>query len=124
MLLALKNDDLFNLVASLDVVLNGLSAAFGTMNSVRRELGQRIKPDAVEGHVFTGTFDNAQFLALRPLMVEVNTLVEKSRADAKRNVEVSSVALDKLQSVFREKLGMAYKIESKARPKNASPVSS
>jgi hypothetical protein len=57
-------------------------------------------------------------------MVEVNTLVEKIRADAKRNVEVSSVALDKLQSVFREKLGMAYKIESKARPKNASPVSS
>jgi hypothetical protein len=55
MLLALKNDDVFNLVASLDVVLNGLSAAFGTMNSVRRELGQRIKPDAVVGHVFTGT---------------------------------------------------------------------
>jgi hypothetical protein len=49
MLLALKNDDVFNLIASLDVVLNGLSAAFGTMNSVRRELGQRIKPDAVVG---------------------------------------------------------------------------
>ena len=116
MLLALKNNDVFNLVVSMDVIHNSLSNAVKLLTTERRALTERLKVDEAEGAVLSGVADEDQFLALRSRMIEVNTLIEGIRAEAKRDVDESGEALDCLNKVLRDKLGLAYKLEPKVKP--------
>ena len=115
MLLALKNDDLFNVIAPMDVVHNSLIEAFRVLSKERRALAQRLRPDNAHGELLRGTLDRQQFLELRPYMIEVNSLVAKIREDAAHNFELATDALDRLQNLFREKLGLQVKLEFKTR---------
>jgi hypothetical protein len=95
MLLALKNDDVFNLVASMDVIHNGLSNAAKVFNEERRALTERLRHDEAKGAVLSGGFDSReQMLALRPRMIDVNSLIEAIRANAKRDSMESCDALN------------------------------
>ena len=118
MLLALKNDDIFNLVLSMDVIHNSLSQTVKVLNTERIALTERLKTDEAEGAVLTSMLNQDQVLALRPRMIDVNSLIEQIRADAKRDFEESDEALNGLQKFLRDKLGLAYKLESKVKPKD------
>lgn len=116
MLLSLKDDDVFNSVVSMDVIHNSLSGAVQLLTTERKALSERLKADEADGVVLSGVADRDQFLALRPRMIEVNSLSEQIRAEAKRSFEESSEALDRLTGLLREKLGLAYKLVPKAEP--------
>ena len=119
MLLALKNDDMFNLVLPMDVIHNSLNDAAKVLNTERAALTERLQVDEAEGAAFSSTLDKDQTLALRPRMINVNSLIESIRADAKRGFEESGEALDRLQEVFRDRLGLAYKLKPTVKQNDA-----
>jgi hypothetical protein len=80
-------------------------------------LTQQLIPDRVEGTVLSGRLSDAQMLAHRPKMIEVNSLIEQIRAQAKNNLGEAGDALTRLQSVLREKLDLKYKLEVITNPK-------
>ena len=57
-------------------------------------------------------------LALRPRMIDVNSLIVNIRAHAKKGLEESDQALNGLHEVLRDKLGVVYKLESTVKPKD------
>ena len=115
MVLGLKNVDVFNLVLQMDVIHNSLIAAVKVLNTERRALTEKLKADEAEGAVLSSTLDMDQMLALRPRMIDVNSLIVSIRADAKRGFEESNQALNGLHEVLRDKLGIAYKLESRVK---------
>jgi hypothetical protein len=116
MLLALKNNDVFNFVVSMDIVHNSIIDAFKVLNIERRALTERLPAGEVEGTTVSGILDKDRMLSLRPRMIEVNSLIESIRTEAKKGFDESSQALDHLQKVLREKLKLTYKFESKINP--------
>ncbi len=92
-------------------------AAVKVLNSERAALTERLKVDEAEGAALSSTLDRDQTLALRPRMINVNSLIENLRASAKRGFEESGDALDRLQEVLRDKVGLTYKLESTVKPK-------
>jgi hypothetical protein len=113
MLLSQRDDDAFNLVVPLDAIHNSLIAAVRVLNERRIALTERLKPDKAEGNVLSGTLDQQEMLALRPRMIEVNTLLDGLRGRVKKDFEQSDEALERLQRVLRKKLGLAYRLEAK-----------
>ncbi len=116
MLLSLKNDDMFNVVLPMDTIHNSLIDIVKVLNTERAALTERLKADKAEGAVVSSTLDKDQTLALRPRMINVNSLIENLRARAKRDFEESGEALNRLQEVLQDKLGLAYKLESTVKP--------
>jgi hypothetical protein len=110
MLLAQKVDEVFNSVLSIDVLHNGLIDAVKTLNDRRMALTERIAAGKVEGEVAVGGLAHAELLAIRPRMIELNTLIEQLRADASKAVEESGDVLDRLHQLLREKLGLPYRL--------------
>lgn len=113
MLLAQKNDDVFNLVLPMDVIHNSMIVLVKLINQERQKLSSLLKPDEVDGHVITGHLSKEQVLMFRPRMIEVNTLIESTRVNANRGTRDSREALKRLNSLLREKLGLSYKLEIK-----------
>ena len=111
MLLASKNDDLFNELLYMDSHHNGLLGAVAIMDAKRAALTDLIPPDAGEGPVFSSGLDEAQNLALRPKMFEVNTLALHLRTAIGEANRRSLDALHRLRDLFRERLGLTYKME-------------
>ncbi len=116
MLQALKNDDVFNFVLPMDVIHNSLIVAVKVLNTERAALTERLKIHEAEGAVLSSNLDRDQTPALRPRMINVNSLIEAIRANAKRGFEESNEALDELQKVLQDKLGLAYKLEPTVKP--------
>ncbi len=112
MLLSLKDSDTFNAVLSMDVLNNSLTDAIKVLNSERIALTEKLKAEKAEGVRLSGSLNREQELLLRPRMIGVNSLIESIRIDAKRNYEESGIALDRVHNLFREKLGLGYKLES------------
>ena len=79
MLLALKNDDAFNLIMPMDVIHNSLSEAVKALNTERAALTEQLNTVEVEGVVVSSILDQRQVLALRPRMSNVNSLIEADR---------------------------------------------
>lgn len=117
MLMSLKSDDVFNEVVAMDDTHNSLIDAIKVLNTERRALTERLKADQAEDQALSGTLDRNQWLAIRPRMIEVNSLIDSIRDSAKEDFERSDETLARLQVVLQETLGLAYKIESKVRPK-------
>jgi hypothetical protein len=112
MLLGLKNNDVFNMVVSFDAIHNHLVAATGLMGVERRALTQMLNADTVEGTGISGTTDRAAYLALRPKMIEVTSLIEHIRRDARRDTDDSFTAMQRLNDLLKEKLGLTYPLEN------------
>jgi hypothetical protein len=112
MLLGLKNNDVFNMVVSLDANHNHLIEATRLMGVERRALTQTLNADKVEGATISGTTDRNAYLALRPKMIEVTSLIEHIRRDAKRDTDESFAVLQRLNDVLKQKLGLTYRIEN------------
>jgi hypothetical protein len=114
MLLAQKDDDTFNSVLPMDIVHNSLIEVLKVFNAERRALGERLRPEevnGVNGAVVTGVMDRDEALALRPRMIEVNGLINSLRTSARTDFQEANEALNKLSTTLREKLGLRHKLE-------------
>lgn len=112
MLLALKHDDVFNSVLSMDFIHNSLIDAIKVLNTERRALTEQLKADEATSTLVGGVLNKQQMLALQPRMIEVNGLIEDIRARAKMDFEESHNVLGGLHKVLTEKLGLGVKLES------------
>ena len=115
MLLAQRDDEVFNAVLSIDVLHNSLIDAVKTLNDRRLALTERIAAGKVEGEVAISGLPQAELLAIRPRMIELNTLIEQLRSDAARAVEESGLVLDRLHTLLRDRLGHALPARGKNR---------
>jgi hypothetical protein len=113
MLLGLKDNDVFNSIIDLDVVHNSLVEATKIMSSARRALAERLKADEARGNVLSGNLDSAAYFALKPQMIEVDSLINAIKVDAKRNATEAHSAMKNLHRLLKDRLGITYKIESK-----------
>jgi hypothetical protein len=120
MLLGLKDMEVFNSIVSLDTVHNGLLDAARVMSAERRALAQQLEADHAEGAKLSGVMDPKKYFALKPKMIEVDSLIEAIRSDAKKVVEDSHIAMLGLQRVLKERLDVALKFESKFKPASIS----
>ena len=113
MVLGLKDNEVFNKVVDLDVIHNSIIEAAKVMSSERRALGERLKADEAKGAMLSGNLDKAAYFALKPHMIEVNSLIEAIRNNAKRDAAESFLAMKSLHKLFKERLGLTYDVESK-----------
>jgi len=110
MLLSLKHDDIFNAVVDMDIVHNSLVEAVRVMNAERRALTEKLQADRVNNRVVSGSLDPQQALAIRPRMIEVNSLIEGIRGSAARNNAQSRSALRQLNELLRKELGLTFRL--------------
>ncbi|NWG24632.1 MAG: hypothetical protein HXY30_09530 [Pseudorhodoplanes sp.] len=125
MLLGLKDDDVFNAVATLDVVHNSLVEAVRSLSVSRRALASELTPDRVSGNTLSGVMDRDTIMRLKPQMIEVNELIEAIRTSAKTDFEESDLAMQQLVLLFRNRLQIGIRLESKVKhDAQAEPVGS
>lgn len=98
----------------MDIIHRSLASLLKLVNEGRRKLASRLKPDEADGQIISGYLTKDQVLLLRPAMIEVNSLIENLREHAKRAADESKTALELLNGVLKEKLGLAYKLEIKS----------
>jgi hypothetical protein len=120
-LLALKEYEIFNTVASLDQMHNSLNDAVRLLNSQRMSLTDRLQNETEAGDVLTGFMTEQQRIRLRPLMIDVNSLILQIRADSIANLEKADKALKLLASTLRARLGLTHKIENQVPRERAEP---
>lgn len=111
MLLSLKDDDVFNSLASLDVVHNSLVDLFNLMMQLRMALTDSLKASGVEGVTVSGVVSREDWQRLQPKMLEVNSLIDAMRNQAKRDFNESNRALPHLANLLMKKLDMKYRLE-------------
>ncbi len=76
-------------------------------------LTERIAAGKVEGEVAVDGLAYAEVLAIRPRMIELNTLIEQLQADASKAVDEFGEVLDRLHKLLRERLGIPYRIAAR-----------
>jgi len=106
MLLAQRDDQVFNSMSETDVLYNHFVGALATLQVIRRDLMERIPPDKVYGVVLP----REEYAALRPRMIEVNALIEQLRKDAHDGVKAAGSLLHRLQYLLRKRLDLPYKV--------------
>lgn len=111
MLLGLKADNVFNSVLAMDVNLNGLLRSIEHLNSLKMALRDKLKVSQVEGKSVSSHLSKEEFFALRPVMIDFNTLAESIRASSQRYYKEARVSLDGLTSVLKEKLSIKHRME-------------
>ena len=122
MVLGLKDDEVFNRVIDLDVIHNSLVEATKVMSVERRSLGALLKPDESKGSTLSGTLDRESYFAVMPKMIEVNSLIDSIRTQAKRDAIEAHEAINRLHTLLKARLGLTYKITSKFAPPEAAPA--
>ena len=110
MLMAMRNDDVFNSVFPLDTVHNSLFELATTFNTQRTTLLERLPVDTVNGGLVGSSLSASQLLALRPQMVLVNDIIEQLRQFADRSACESHTALYSLHELLRDKLGISSSV--------------
>lgn len=127
MLLGLKDDDVFNAVVSLDEVHNGMVETIKVYKELRLALADRMPaPIAWQGATLVGALTNEQLAALRPLMINVESVITQLRSGTASDAKVSGEALDRLVALLRDRLGLTFRferlpVENAATPTNAKP---
>lgn len=118
LLLGQRNDEVFNLVASLDYVHNGILPVVTSYNSKRVELGERIAAisniQQADGPLFGGIASERDMQALRPRMFDLNSMAESIRVHAGADFTECDAVLYKLHSLLKERLGLRHKLAPKA----------
>ena len=111
MLLAQKDDDVFNLVWAMDTRHNSLVYLITRIEFARRELAARLRVDRVDGEVLSGILRDDERLTLQPRIIEINSLIENARTLARTCYQESSRALDDLVRLLKTKLHLDYRVE-------------
>lgn len=112
MLLSLKNDDLFNDLASLDVIHNSTVELFRTFSS-KREALLEILPANMNGMVGSIEIPIEQAMYIRPKMVELNALILDMNDRCNQDAEEAWAVLERLNPTLNEKLGLTVSMVPK-----------
>jgi hypothetical protein len=120
MLLALKDNEVFNSVVSMDQIHNGLLDTMRAYTIHRQRLAERL-PTAtnVEGSRLTSYLTGEQKLALAPYLIDTNSLVEQLQKQAAEGVQDAQKALESLQHLLRNRLGLMTSFEFNPRKTQA-----
>lgn len=115
LVLAQGDHDVFNVTIDQDVRHNGLVEALKVLNAKRLELGERFAEvaaiDVENGPRIGGLVSSRDIQKLRPRMIEVNSLAEGVRKQAKENASESLGALRQLHQLFRKSLSLPFNIQ-------------
>lgn len=106
------DDTLFNRISELDIVHNGLVEAMRSLSAQREALIQNL-PDEVG---MPADEVSNKLRNLYPAMMAVNYLVDQLRGSSKKDATDAFEALDVLQRVYADKLGMKIKLVHKRPP--------
>jgi hypothetical protein len=116
MLMALKEDEVFNSVMDIEPIHNSLISAVQFFNSERIALGEKVAAVSVmvpeAGNRIGGVAPPQAFMALRPKMIGVNTLFDAILTSAKSGLGHSGKTIQGVQELFRTKLNLAYKLKN------------
>ena len=110
LLVSLKEEELFNVMITLDAAHNMMVDLFNLMGKKREELIGMLPPDAVVGQVGSSLLDNRRFLAARPRMVELNMLIRDMRNYAAKDAALSEETLFLAHAAFKKKLQLNFNI--------------
>ena len=124
MLMAMKNDNVFNQVLPMDAVHNSLLDVANTYRTERAILTERLRPYEFDGSIGRIALNQEQESALKPQMIVVNSIVEQLRLYASKGLEESKEAAYNLHGMLCQNLDLSYKLEfdfpsdSKEKPKD------
>jgi hypothetical protein len=117
-LLAMGDHDVFNRVIEQDTLHNSLLDTVRLYTRKREQLSERFADvcdlDTEAGAHLGGAVKIEDAKKIRPLMVEVNHLINDLRKSASMYSEESLSALGRLHKIFRDKLELPYTLEIKA----------
>ena len=111
MLLALKNNNVFNAVLPMDTIHNSLIEAANAFSTQRTLLTERLPVERAQDTSVGGTLTSDQLNAIRPQMIIVNQLVQQVRDFAASGFAESRTVLLALHALFQDKLDITYDIQ-------------
>ena len=111
MLIAMNDDDVFNMVMPLDRVHHGILVTVRVHHKERATLLTKLEAESVDGNMGHAALDPIQMAKLRPQMINVNEIVRQMYANTQRGLEDSRVALLKLHKLLEDKIGLQYRLE-------------
>jgi hypothetical protein len=109
LLLSLKDDDLFNDLASIDEIHNSAVELFKKINS-RRELLLAELPAKMEGNRGTMLLTPEQMPYFRPKMVEINLLIQSAAEWCAEQTPKCRGLLERLHRVLKSKVGITNQL--------------
>lgn len=112
LLLALKENTLFNDLADMDERHNGTVGAFEAYAEHRLELG-RMLPSVLRGNVGRADLTDDQMKVIGPKMVEVRTLLAGLMQQCQLQEKDAQDALTRLLAALSAKIGLTLKLELK-----------
>jgi hypothetical protein len=112
MLLAQKDDGVFNAVLGADGIHNSYMEILRTYKDERKALMDRLTPQRVQGDMGSGELSPQEMLILQPRIIDVSSLAEQLRTHAATGYSESTKVLDRLHKLLKERLGLPYKIEA------------
>lgn len=110
-LLSLKDNAVFGSVVEMDNIHNGLVQLVTTMAEQRRALLEKLPAQGGIGPTFEAVLTEEQAAPLRPWVYQVNDLILQARERTNIDAARADAALDGLQRVLREKLGLPYTVQ-------------
>ena len=114
MLLDQKDNDVFNSVASMDETHNSVIQMVSLYKEERTKLADLFPPPHGEhDQQFFGFYTKQQWLALRPQMVNVNSVIEQLQGYAAEGAKQADDVLDRLQKLLKQKGLISFEIKSK-----------
>lgn len=113
MLLALKNNDLFNELAAMDERHNTTLIGFAAYSDSRMKLGSML-PSLMHGNVGTAELNDEQMRVVRPRMVEVNSLIEALYVQCQSQEREAWDVLTRLNVALASSVGISVKLEQKS----------
>ena len=119
MLMAMGGGEVFNLVLTLDAAHNMQLDSLRTYQNLRASLTEEIHPDSGEGPLLSITLSQKQQMALRPKMIDANSIIEQVRGHISKGFEDSKAALEKTQNLLQDKLEFPYKLDLASSNKKA-----
>ncbi len=111
MLLSLKDNDLFNDLASLDIVHNSTIELFKTHASHRATLLEML-PAKMDGLVGKVELTQEQAMYVRPKMVEMNDLLINMKDRCIQDSDQAWDVLNRLKTTLNDKLGLGVSVSS------------
>jgi hypothetical protein len=113
MIIGLQSDELFNRLSDIEIVHESLTKVILQSNSERESLGSFLKADISQGRMVSGTLTSEEFVRVRPLQINLNTLIEVWHELTKKHMPLSWEAIQLAQNQFRSKLKIKFRIEPK-----------
>ena len=111
MLLAMKDNHVFNAILPMDTVHNSLLEAANTFTTQRTLLTDRLPIERTDSSSVGGTLTPEQLQTIRPQMIIVNQLVEQIRVFADSGFNESKTALHALHSLIQNRLDVTYELQ-------------